>query len=567
MAGDGTSFQIDIPVDSASVEPAAAAVARLAQELTDSQSAAAQAAQAMRDGQAAYAAAEVTADKAAKAVEKIGVMADAQRGKLQAAMDAGDASGAERAAAKLANLVARQAEAAAVADKAKAAVVAEAAALDQLTSSAASAATAQAKNVAALATAKKKADEAAKAAAAAAGTGKTTDTLEGIAKLSGPLGGTVMKAKDLAEGFGKLKSSLGAAGPYAAVAAAFVAIAVGLGAVTVAAVAGIGKITAWAINLSDKEGLIKKQTERLDKGFKSLFSGLKITKFTDNFERVVDLFDESNAAGRAIKVVFESLFQPIVDGVAAFLPKVRTAFIQFEIMALKALIAIKPYGSTIMAVVKVLGVMAAIVTGVVIVAIAAIAANLAIMAVGIGIVISAVTAFVAGVVWLSLKIQELSASVMSGIVGAFTAASAWLSALDLSKVGGDILQGLINGILGAGPAVLKALTGVVNGAIGAAKAALGIASPSKVFAEIGEQTAAGMSGGVEAGSSDVQGSLENMVAPPEVSAGAPAASATGGGAVYNITIQGGDTAKANLDAFTEWLESVGAQAGTAVPVG
>ena len=88
-----------------------------------------------------------------------------------------------------------------------------------------------------------------------------------------------------------------------------------------------------------------------------------------------------------------------------------------------------------------------------------------------------------------------------------------------------------------------------------------------MFAEIGEQTAAGMSGGVEAGSSDVQGSLENMVAPPEVSAGAPAASATGGGAVYNITIQGGDTAKANLDAFTEWLESVGAQAGTAVPVG
>ena len=77
-----------------------------------------------------------------------------------------------------------------------------------------------------------------------------------------------------------------------------------------------------------------------------------------------------------------------------------------------------------------------------------------------------------------------------------------------------MINGLVNGLLTAGPQVLAAITGVANGAITAAKKALGIKSPSKVFASIGENTAAGMAVGVDSGAEDTQSAIESMVAPP-----------------------------------------------------
>src|SRR5688572_4114151 len=111
MAGDGTSFAIDIDVEAGGVNAAASAVDSLAARLKDAGTAASQAAEAVKAGEAAYTQAEATANRAALAVEKIGLAADAQRGKLEAAMNAGDAAGAERAATKLQNLIERQVDA------------------------------------------------------------------------------------------------------------------------------------------------------------------------------------------------------------------------------------------------------------------------------------------------------------------------------------------------------------------------------------------------------------------------------------------------------------------------
>lgn len=573
MAGNGTSYTIDIQANAGSAERAAASVDALASRLTMANDAASAAADALRAGEVAYDRAELAADRAAKAVERVTLAAEAQRGKLKAAMEAGDASSAERAAAKLRALNERQAEAVAAAEKAKSAMVAEGAALDGLRASAAKAADAQGAVSKALAQQRKVADQAAKAAAAAKGTGKMTDALDGVAKLSGPLGGTAMQVRDAAEGFSKLKASLGAAGPYVAIGAALVAISIGMAAISAAAVAGIAKITKWAVVLSDKEKRIEKETARLRTGWDKLFSGLKITKLVDGFGTIVDLFDETNASGRAIKVVFESLFQPIVDGVADFLPKVRTAFIEFQIMALRALIAIKPYGSTILTVVKVLGVLGAVLTGVVLVAVGAVALSLTMLAFAVSVVVTAAGALVAGAVWLTLKLQELSIAVWEGLVSAFQAASAWLSALDLSKIGNDILQGLIKGILGAGPAVVKALGGVVQGAVDSAKQLLGIASPSKVFAEIGQFTGEGMALGVEGVSGEVQGALETMISPPEAMNAAPADAGRGGGgaslagATFNFYgVQGAEQAVSRFEeALTRVLEGDASKLGGAVP--
>lgn len=69
----------------------------------------------------------------------------------------------------------------------------------------------------------------------------------------------------------------------------------------------------------------------------------------------------------------------------------------------------------------------------------------------------------------------------------------------VTTIGTQIVQGLANGIKAAASRVITAITGVVTGAINAAKSLLGIASPSKVFAQFGEWTAEGYSIGIESG--------------------------------------------------------------------
>lgn len=63
--------------------------------------------------------------------------------------------------------------------------------------------------------------------------------------------------------------------------------------------------------------------------------------------------------------------------------------------------------------------------------------------------------------------------------------------------GADMLQGLVNGILGMAAAVGKAITGVVGGAVDKFKALLGINSPSRVFARFGDYTMQGYANGLD----------------------------------------------------------------------
>ena len=65
------------------------------------------------------------------------------------------------------------------------------------------------------------------------------------------------------------------------------------------------------------------------------------------------------------------------------------------------------------------------------------------------------------------------------------------------SVGGQIIQGMVDGVVGAAGRLIDAVGGAVSDAIGWAKGLLGIASPSKVFREIGQFTMQGAALGVE----------------------------------------------------------------------
>lgn len=64
-------------------------------------------------------------------------------------------------------------------------------------------------------------------------------------------------------------------------------------------------------------------------------------------------------------------------------------------------------------------------------------------------------------------------------------------------IGGQIIQGMVDGVVGAAGHLIDAVGGAISNAIGWAKGLLGIASPSKVFREIGQFTMQGAALGVE----------------------------------------------------------------------
>lgn len=117
------------------------------------------------------------------------------------------------------------------------------------------------------------------------------------------------------------------------------------------------------------------------------------------------------------------------------------------------------------------------------------------------------------------------------------------------SIGSNIIQGLVNGITGAAGMVIDAIGGVVNDAIGWAKGLLGIASPSKVFKEIGDFTMQGMEEGINGGLKGVLRTVKNAatdvvdafnVDMPDVEANYRAYSNARLGGAYNGS-QGGTT--------------------------
>lgn len=473
---DGTSFDIDINANAPTVPSAAEQLAALTDRLTIAGQASIAASDAVKAGEASYRSLETAAARASSSLEKISLAADAQRGKLKAALDAGDAKGAETAAAKLQALTQRQAETAAKASAASAAMNAEAAALDKLKAKATAATDAEKKLSKELDVSKKAATDAEKAAKSSSGTGNAKGISSGLGKLGGPLGSIGQKVFGVKAAFDKLGKTLGDAGPYVAAAVAAAAVVVGLAALTAAAIAGIVAITAWGIGNADaartsalltagiagsvagglaldktlhelqnkvpqtrdelaamaadlaKSGLkgdalasaletaavkaaklkwgpdfakqllsLDNQTARLKSNIASTFGGLKIEGFLQQLSKLVELFDTSNASGRAMKTLFEALFQPLIDGLAGFIPKARTGFIQFEIMVMKAAIVIKPFTGDILMVAAVLGIMAAVLTGVVVVAIGAVLLSMGILAFAIALVVTLAVALGAGI--------------------------------------------------------------------------------------------------------------------------------------------------------------------------
>lgn len=636
---DGTTYEIDIPVDGSQAVAAASTLDSLAQALERAGAASTAAAAAVAAGQAAYAGAETAAMKAAAAAERLGVAATAQQGKLAAALETGDTSKIEAAATKLADLEARQAAAEATSSSAAAALAEQAANLDALQVAATAAADAEAGLARQLdaatqaeeanARAAKETEQATAAAGkAAAGGGVKFGELEGaMGKLGGPAGMVGQKIAGVGEAFRKL-AALGPAGIFVGLAVATIAVVAGLAMATVGllkfglanadaarssallsqgiagsvegglaldkTISGLGsRVPIAADELRSMASTLAKtglkgdelsaaletaatkaaklkfgpdfakamlsadfQSQRLKANVGKIFGGLKIEGLLTALSKVGALFEEDSAAAKGIKAIFESFFQPLVDGITNAVPKFIAGFLQFEIWALKGLIAIQKYQ-------PIFNVVGAVIMG-----------WMSSIGQSFGFAYDIIAGTASGLVALG----ALGSSALAGLSSAALSVRTFLLGLSLVDIGMAMVKGLADGITGGAASVIAAITGVATGAIAAARKALDSHSPSRKFRAIGGDTTDGMKEGVDDGADAVQGSLEAMVAPPAVDAAASAPGAragSGGGTTVTIgslTIQidgaGGDAksiAEECRKAFLDLVEGLAQQGGGMVP--
>ena len=99
-------------------------------------------------------------------------------------------------------------------------------------------------------------------------------------------------------------------------------------------------------------------------------------------------------------------------------------------------------------------------------------------------------------------------------------------------LGRNLMDGLKNGIVAAGTAVINAIVGIINSAVAGVKSLLGIASPSKVYKGIGKNMMQGLADGIKQAASLPEVALNASMQPALAYAGM---SAPGSGGSYSTT--------------------------------
>lgn len=356
-------------------------------------------------------------------------------------------------------------------------------------------------------------------------------TIDSVAKATG------MHADELSELAGNLQEAGVSAGDMAGAleAAALAETALGKGgAADFVADVKAGKKAVAELSRDAKTklgGIVEKQMRGLDaqsqrasESVSKIFGGLNIDPVLDAVDKLVGLLDESSASGRALHFLFNQLFQPLIDNSVDAAVAFEALVLKLEIAAVKAYIAVKKNWQGIKDEFK-----------------------------GLNDTLTALSPVFDTLLWPVRAAGAVLGAAASAFVSlGLVVGKTWLSILgiitgsDLFQMGVDLLAGLARGITSAAGAVKDAVHNAVTGAIDKAKSLLGIASPSKVFAEIGGYTAEGFTQGVDDGAGDAQSALANMVSPPSASdIGAPgvngSAGASGAGgrsiSLSNVTFQ------------------------------
>ena len=330
-----------------------------------------------------------------------------------------------------------------------------------------------------------------------------------------------------------------------------------------------------------------------------LFDSVDITPLQSVLKSVRDMLDSDLGKGmkdaltEMMGAMFEAIFGPLKDGnamegivkgvtgaikgitefIKSATPSIRAFITQFiagfskmgPIMSVAWTIAGKflSFLVSLAPLAAIIGRALGLIAGVIVSLMAAIAVFTGMLGTALAVVVGFTSAVV---VYLEMMVS----AAWGALNGAIDAVLGWIDtifgAYDAARgAGGSIIDGLVAGIEAGADSVAAAVINAASNAIKAAKRILGIASPSKVFEEIGGYTAEGMEQGIDGGAAGVVGAVDRMgkaaagtaIKIPRATADGAAKSdaangnAGGGGDTYYVEVHANDTAggEAAADAF------------------
>lgn len=238
---------------------------------------------------------------------------------------------------------------------------------------------------------------------------------------------------------------------------------------------------------------------------------------------------------RAVAVAYAEQLQPTLAAISAFIDdRVIPGINELRAAYQRNRGELQQVASWVLRTMQVMGEFGALISGATVRALITLGGYLVKLAVG---QLAMVMTYVRGVVSTFNSAAAAAGRLGSAVGSAVSTAISWLASLPgrarsamgnlgnvLYGAGQDLIRGLTRGIMSAAGSVADAARSAVSSAISAAKSALGISSPSKVFAQIGRQTAAGLVMGMDGSRGAVRASGYALA-----SAAIPGAAGLGGG--------------------------------------
>jgi hypothetical protein len=303
---------------------------------------------------------------------------------------------------------------------------------------------------------------------------------------------------------------------------------------------------------------------KLRESFQALFEGINIEPLLTGLYRLSQLFSQNTQTGRALKEIMEALLEPLIGELGGATPALERLFEELVILALEFAIVLvdvetaiyRAFGPRILG--RLLESQGAMeVVRVALIALAAPAAVLlGVFVVLTLMVIGVVTALMMFAEWLYLGYQAARqfGEGLARLYELFSSAS-W------ADVGRGMIDGLISGLTSGVTRLRAAVTGVATDARAAFRDALGIHSPSTVFAQLGLAIPQGIAEGVEAGSPEATGAVGGMMSTTvnnvsSVRGGQSRAVTTGEIHIHVGEGEGGeDTARRVTDALRDFFDT------------
>jgi tape measure domain-containing protein len=190
-----------------------------------------------------------------------------------------------------------------------------------------------------------------------------------------------------------------------------------------------------------------------------------------------------------------------------------------------------------------------------------IVADLSVILKALAIVLGTVVGITARAIMLAVGLSTAFLGLAASITSMLTPTLEWFSGLYVKawQWGSDLIAGFVAGILGAVTKVTEAVHTVGSTAVTSLKGVLGIASPSRVFMGLGEETGAGFALGLQR--SDMQGALDaSMPIGPTASlanmSGLGSSSTTTNAPVFNLQVDAKGASKEDAASIAETIRQV-----------